>query len=53
MSVGEYYMLSEVIGLLCEVVAFDESLNRGGLESVAFRGLESFIVQCVGHLLKR
>ena len=46
-------MLSEVIGLVCEVIAFDEALNCGGLESVAFRGLESFIIQCVGHLLKR
>ena len=45
-------MLSEVIGLLCEFVAFDESLNRGGLESVAFRGLESFVIQSVGHLLE-
>ena len=46
-------MLSEVIGLVCEVIAFDEALNCGGLESVTFRGLESFTVQCVCHLLKR
>ena len=46
-------MLSEVIGLRCEIVAFDESLNCCRLEFIAFRGLESFIIQCVGHLLKR
>ena len=53
MSVGEYYMLSEVIGLVCEVIAFDEALDCCRLEFVAFRGLESFIIQRVGHLLKR